>query len=133
MSQAQPFQVDLKGVVDLLGRHIYSSPRVYLRELLQNGVDAITARNLYCQENGLDSDPTWGITIHPVTATHREFTMTDQGIGLSAEEVTDLLATVGGSSKRDILDMARTDYIGQFGIGLLSCFMVCDQIRILTR
>ena len=133
MSDSRPFQVDLKGVVDLLGRHIYSSPRVYLRELLQNGVDAITARNLYCLQNGLPADPAWGITIHPATATNPEFTLTDQGIGLTAEEVTDLLATVGGSSKRDILDMARTDYIGQFGIGLLSCFMVCDQIRILTR
>ena len=38
------FQVDLRGVVDLLARHLYSGPRVYVRELLQNGVDAITAR-----------------------------------------------------------------------------------------
>ncbi|MEV4256281.1 hypothetical protein AB0J52_24235, partial [Spirillospora sp. NPDC049652] len=40
----QAFQVDLRGVVDLLSRHLYSSPRVYLRELLQNAVDASTAR-----------------------------------------------------------------------------------------
>ena len=38
------FHVDLRGVVDLLSHHLYSSPRVYLRELLQNAVDAITAR-----------------------------------------------------------------------------------------
>ncbi|MGW8554685.1 hypothetical protein [Streptomyces tubercidicus] len=38
------FQVDLRGLVDLLSHHLYSSPRVYLRELLQNAVDAITAR-----------------------------------------------------------------------------------------
>ena len=41
---AQQFQVDLRGVIDLLSRHIYSSPRVFLRELLQNAVDAIAAR-----------------------------------------------------------------------------------------
>ena len=41
------FQVDLRGVVDLLARHLYSGPRVYVRELLQNGVDAITARRLH--------------------------------------------------------------------------------------
>lgn len=40
---SQTFQVDLGGIVDLLARHLYSSPRVYLRELLQNGTDAITA------------------------------------------------------------------------------------------
>jgi len=42
--ESHAFQVDLRGVVDLLSRHLYSGPRVYLRELLQNGVDAITAR-----------------------------------------------------------------------------------------
>ena len=43
-SETAAFQVDLHGMVDLLARHLYSSPRVYLRELLQNGVDALTAR-----------------------------------------------------------------------------------------
>ena len=38
------FQVDLRGIVDLLSHHLYASPRVYVRELLQNAVDAITAR-----------------------------------------------------------------------------------------
>ena len=38
------FQVDLRGMVDLLSHHLYGSPRVYVRELLQNAVDAITAR-----------------------------------------------------------------------------------------
>ncbi|MFD0747746.1 hypothetical protein ACFQ1L_42645 [Phytohabitans flavus] len=38
------FQVDLRGVVDLLSHHLYASPRVFVRELLQNGTDAITAR-----------------------------------------------------------------------------------------
>jgi len=133
VSEARPFQVDLKGIVDLLGRHIYSSPRVYIRELLQNGVDAITARRLYCEEKGLPARSDWGVSIYPATAAYPEFVLTDQGIGLTADEVTDLLATVGRSSKRDILDMARTDYLGQFGIGLLSCFMVSDQIRILSQ
>lgn len=36
------FQVDLRGLVDLLSHHLYSSPRVYVRELLQNGIDAVT-------------------------------------------------------------------------------------------
>jgi molecular chaperone HtpG len=39
----QAFQVDLRGVVDLLSRHLYASPRVYVRELLQNAVDAVDA------------------------------------------------------------------------------------------
>ena len=40
------FQVDLRGMVDLLSHHLYSSPRVFIRELMQNAIDAITARRL---------------------------------------------------------------------------------------
>ena len=43
-ADAYAFQVDLRGLVDLLSQHLYSSPRVYIRELLQNAVDATTAR-----------------------------------------------------------------------------------------
>ena len=131
MSRSRPFQVDLQGVVDLLGRHIYSSPRVYLRELIQNGVDAITARQRYCEEEGEETEPAWGVIIYPTEK--NQFVLVDEGIGLTFEEVSELLATVGRSSKRDILGMARTDYLGQFGIGLLSCFMVSDSIRIISQ
>ena len=122
----QQFQVDLRGVVDLLSRHIYSSPRVYLRELLQNARDAIAARR---EVDGGGSR----IRITPLTPETGEFVLRDDGVGLTAAEVADLLATVGRSSKRDIFDLPRSDYLGQFGIGLLSCFMVADTIVIRSR
>ena len=125
-AEVQQFQVDLRGVVDLLSRHIYSSPRVYLRELLQNARDAITARREVDGGGGT-------IRITPLTAENGEFVLRDDGIGLTAAEVADLLATVGRSSKRDIFDLPRSDYLGQFGIGLLSCFMVADTIVIRSR
>ncbi|WP_315637818.1 MULTISPECIES: HSP90 family protein [Microbacterium] len=122
----QQFQVDLRGVVDLLSRHVYSSPRVYLRELLQNARDAIAARR---EVDGGGSR----IRITPLTAQSGEFVLRDDGVGLTAAEVADLLATVGRSSKRDIFDLPRSDFLGQFGIGLLSCFMVADTIVIRSR
>ena len=125
-ADVQQFQVDLRGVVDLLSRHIYSSPRVYLRELLQNARDAITARGEVDGEGGR-------IRITPLTEASGEFVLRDDGVGLTAGEVADLLATVGRSSKRDIFDLPRSDYLGQFGIGLLSCFMVADTIVIRSR
>lgn len=125
-SDVQQFQVDLRGVVDLLSRHIYSSPRVYLRELLQNARDAITARREVDGGGGR-------IRISPLTDAGGEFVLRDDGVGLTADEVADLLATVGRSSKRDIFDLPRSDYLGQFGIGLLSCFMVADTIVIRSR
>lgn len=123
---AHQFQVDLRGVIDLLSRHIYSGPRVYLRELLQNAVDAIAARRAHDGAGGR-------VRITPVSAASDEFVIRDDGIGLTATEVADLLATVGRSSKRDIFDLPRGDYLGQFGIGMLSCFMVCDTIVIRSR
>jgi molecular chaperone HtpG len=116
----QAFQVDLRGVVDLLSRHLYSSPRVYLRELLQNAVDAITARG----------DGPAEITL---SCTEGALSVSDSGIGLTEAEVHELLATIGRSSKRDELGFARHDFLGQFGIGLLSAFLVADEIEVVTR
>jgi len=121
------FGVDLRGVIDLLSRHIYSGPEVFLRELLQNSRDAIVARS----DHGA-LDPAWGVRIRPATDTS-PFIVRDDGIGLAADEVADLLSTVGRSSKRDVLDLRNSDFLGHFGIGLLSCFMVADEIEILSR
>ncbi|MCW2941795.1 MAG: ATP-binding region ATPase domain protein [Actinomycetia bacterium] len=115
----QAFQVDLRGVVDLLSRHLYSSPRVYLRELLQNAVDAITARADGPREVRVETGET--LRVH------------DSGIGLTEDEVHQLLATIGRSSKRDELGFARHDFLGQFGIGLLSAFLVADEVEVVTR
>lgn len=121
MNAPRPFQVDLRGVIDLLSRHIYSSPQVYLRELLQNAMDAIAARKQ------LDPDaPAGHVT---VDVSNGRVVFADNGIGLTADEAADLLATVGRSSKRDdLLGLRREEFLGQFGIGLLSCFLVADDI-----
>lgn len=148
---AHTFQVDLRGLVDLLSHHLYSSPRVYLRELLQNAVDAITARRL------TDPSAPARITVH---AGEHRLTVTDTGIGLTEADVHRFLATIGRSSKRAADHAAqqaagagpapggpdapgpldggaftadRGDFIGQFGIGLLACFVVADEITVTTR
>ncbi|MFZ3498857.1 HSP90 family protein [Streptomyces sp. 5.8] len=121
------FQVDLRGLVDLLSHHLYSSPRVYVRELLQNAVDAVTARHAL--------DPEAEIAIR-LSATGNRVTIEDSGIGLTADEAHSLLATIGRSSKRGGphgLETTRQEFLGQFGIGLLACFVVARQIRVVTR
>lgn len=137
---SRPFQVDLSGVIELLSRHIYSSPRVYLRELIQNGVDAIAAAHQAGAGVAQEKVTTLvenlvepRITIRPAT-NNTPFTFQDNGIGLTAAEAAELLATVGRSSKRDSeIGLRREGYLGQFGIGLLSCFMVSSDISILSR
>ena len=122
------FQVDLRGMVDLLSRNLYSGPRVYVRELLQNAVDAIAARR------AIEPDCPQRVTIELGRADGAAtLTCTDTGVGLTADEVDELLSTIGASSKRDELGLARGDYLGQFGIGLLSCFMVSPEIVVTSR
>ncbi|MGW0804585.1 HSP90 family protein [Nonomuraea sp. NPDC002799] len=118
------FQVDLRGVVDLLSRHLYASPRVYVRELLQNATDAITARR------AADAQAPARVTVDVADGL---ISVSDTGIGLTEDEVHVLLATIGRSSKRDELGFSRHEFLGQFGIGLLSGFLVADEISVETR
>jgi molecular chaperone HtpG len=118
------FQVDLRGLVDLLSHHLYSSPRVYLRELLQNAVDAVTARRI------VDAAAPASIAVETDGTTLR---VTDTGIGLTEPEVHEFLARIGSSSKRDELGFAREAFLGRFGIGLLSGFVVAEEITVTTR
>ncbi|WP_120315641.1 HSP90 family protein [Catellatospora citrea] len=124
----QSFQVDLRGIVDLLSHHLYSSPRVYVRELMQNAVDAITARRALA--------PTAPASVwleSPKTTGDGTLRVHDTGLGLTEQQVHELLATIGRSGKRDELGFSRHEFLGQFGIGLLSCFLVADEIRVQTR
>ncbi len=124
------FQINLRGVIDLLSHHLYSSPGVYVRELLQNATDAIRARQLL--------EPGHVGTVRVELIEKQDggpptLLFSDDGIGLTEEEIHRFLATIGESSKREALAERRNDFIGQFGIGLLSCFMVCDELLVVTR
>ncbi|GAA4335806.1 HSP90 family protein [Streptomyces venetus] len=122
------FQVDLRGLVDLLSHHLYSSPRVYLRELMQNAVDALTARHALEPDAPADA---FGVRLYADGSVVR---VEDDGVGLTEADVHTFLATIGRSSKRaDRIAEQRGDFIGQFGIGLLSCFLVADEIHVLSR
>src|SRR5262245_48103112 len=113
----RPFQVNLGGIIELLSHHLYSGPQVYLRELLQNATDAIAARQRS------DKDFTPAIQVEVVQGPEPTLVFEDNGIGLTEEEVHQFLATIGLSSKRDQLARQREEFIGQFGIGLLSGFL----------
>ncbi len=155
------FKVNLGGMIEILSDHLYSSPDVYIRELLQNAVDAVTGRRkledakesvggtengssaaseasvseekgVCAREAGIQNGAEGRILVEIEEG--RSIAFSDNGQGLTEEEIHQFLAIIGESSKRS-LESGRieTDYIGRFGIGLLSCFMVSDEIRMLTR
>ncbi len=123
------FQINLRGLIDLLSNHLYSGPEVFIRELLQNGVDAIRAR--------LQIDPEHvgeiNLEVHTPRGKPPTVIFTDNGVGLNEEEVHRFLATIGESSKRPKELGQRSDFIGQFGIGILACFVVSDEIVVLSQ
>lgn len=128
MTLDQNFQVNLGGVIRLLSDHLYSGPEVYIRELLQNAVDAITARQHQqpTHEGTIRVELLGGGADRPAT-----ILVEDDGIGLTEAEVHQFLATIGQSSKSG--DFSRADFIGQFGIGLLSGFLVSDEITVISQ
>lgn len=127
MEHSYHFQVNLGGMLDILSNHLYKTSDVFLRELMQNGVDAVTLRK--------KNDPLWqdGRILIRVQEGKQLF-FQDNGAGLTQEEIHRFLAVIGQSSKSELVDgRMPTDFIGRFGIGLLSCFMVSDSIEVHTR
>jgi len=116
------FQVNLKGMISLLSEHLYSNPNTFVRELLQNAVDAITAIQ------HIDEHHRGKITVRLDSG---RLIFEDNGIGLTEAEIHQFIAVIGESSKRDSVD--AQDFIGKFGIGLLSCFVVSNEIVLETR
>jgi molecular chaperone HtpG len=125
------FQVNLAALIQILSRHLYSEgPQVVIRELLQNAVDAITARRQFDPqvrgrielEMVLLSDGCWQLIV------------TDNGIGVHPDEVESCFATICDSLKRGE-EWAENDtpYLGRFGVGQLSCFVVAGEVTIISR
>ena len=123
------FQIHLRGIIDLLSKHLYSGPEVFVRELLQNGVDAIRAR----QKIDPDFGGSLNLELHTPKNKPATLVATDDGIGLTEDEVHKFLATIGESSKRMAEGDRPTDFIGQFGVGILSCFLVSDEIVVISK
>ena len=123
------FQVNLNGIIDLLSKHTYSTPQIFVREVLQNASDAILART-YLEPNYPGEVR---ITLSQSETEQPLLVFRDDGIGLTEDEVHQFLATIGQTSKREEWFNQKNDFIGQFGIGLLSCFLVSDEVVVVTR
>lgn len=123
MADRRPFDVDLTALLRVFGGHLYSTPDVFVRELVQNSLDAIAVRQHATGERGL------GLTI-TCDQDRGEVVFADDGVGLDEDGLVTHLSRVGSSSKRS---GATPGLIGQFGIGLLSGFLVADRLVVETR
>ena len=120
-----PFTVDLPGVIDLMGTSLYSEPAAAVRELIQNAHDGIVRR----RRQELAFDGKIRFVQNPDAG---QLSVEDDGIGLNAEEAEKYLGTLGigitGILRRNPAAQTDDGLIGQFGIGLLSTFLLSERI-----
>lgn len=122
-----PTQVDLFGLMTVLGEHLYSTPFVALRELVQNAHDSCVRRRI---EQGEDFTPEIRVTGDPVAGT---LEVADTGAGLTRDEIVRYLATVGAGYTRKLREQhASDDLIGLFGLGFLSAFVIATRVAVTT-
>ncbi|MEV0537177.1 ATP-binding protein [Kitasatospora sp. NPDC050463] len=121
-------EVDLGGLVNVLATHLYSTPLVALRELVQNAHDSHTRRLLE------DPDGVHRPLIRVrADADRRTVGIEDTGAGLTEPEIHAFLATVGTGYTRMLRDLTgNQELIGAFGLGFLSAFSVADEVTVTT-
>lgn len=123
-------QVDLAGLIRVLGDNLYSTPSVVVRELVQNAHDSITRRRLEAGALGASDAPRIIVEGDPEAGTLR---VDDTGAGLTHDEIVKYLATVGAGYTR-ILRASTDDpsLIGAFGLGFLSAYVVAERVTVVT-
>lgn len=121
-------QVDLAGLLRVLGNNLYSTPHVALRELVQNAHDSCVRRQL--EDTGA-FEPAVVVTPDPAK---RTLTIHDTGAGLTREEIVKYLATVGAGYTGKLRAEGRGGeaLIGAFGLGFLSAFVVSERVDLYT-
>ena len=138
--ETHAFQTEVQQLLNLIIHSLYSNKEIFLRELISNASDAcdklrflaLTDKNLY------EDDEALGIWID-VDAAKKTLTVRDNGIGMSHDEVIENIGTIARSGTRQFLEqMAAKDagdasFIGQFGVGFYSAFLVAKEVTLLTR
>lgn len=126
------FKTESKRILDLMINSIYTNKEIFLRELISNASDAIDKRHFASLTDG-EKATEFKIEITP-DKEKRTLTVSDNGIGMTAEELEKNLGTIAESGtlafKREAEE--NSELIGQFGVGFYSAFMVADKIEVVS-
>jgi molecular chaperone HtpG len=134
------FQAEVKQLLHLMVHSLYSEREIFLRELISNASDANDRLRFesLARPDLTSADPELGILV-TVDPERRTLSVTDNGIGMSRQEVIDNLGTIARSGTGQFLEKLSGDQrkdaqlIGQFGVGFYSAFIVADEVTVLTR
>ena len=138
--QTLSFQAEVSQLLHLVTHSLYSNPDIFLRELVSNASDACDKLRFEGLNNATLFEDAPNLDVRVAFDTEaRTITITDNGIGMSAQEAIDHLGTIAKSGTKDFMSHLSGDQkqdaqlIGQFGVGFYSGFIVADKITVESR
>ncbi len=141
-AETMEFKAELKQLLHLITHSLYSDREIFLRELISNASDAINKVRFdsLANEERLEGNRDWKVKLVADKAA-KTLTVSDNGVGMTRDEVIANLGTIAQSGTKAFLQAARQKgatgdvpgLIGQFGVGFYSAFMVADKVAVLTR
>ncbi len=135
MSKTQNFKTESQKLLHLMTHSIYTQKEIFLRELISNASDAIDKRHYLSLTDSSIPQETYEIWISP-NEKENELVISDNGIGFTEEELIENLGTIAKSGSKAFLEKLEdknVDFIGQFGVGFYSAFMVAKEVIVVTR
>ena len=135
MDEQGQIQIHTENIFPIIKKAVYSGHEVFLRELVSNGVDAISKRRMAAMAGDCSEGEDGCIRIS-VDREAKTLTISVNGIGMTAEEVKRYINQVAFSSAEDFLEKYKQEddaIIGHFGLGFYSSFMVAERVELLTR
>ena len=138
--ESMPFQAEVKQLLQLMIHSLYSNKEIVLRELISNASDAADKLRFEAIANGAlyDGDSELKIRI-AFNKEARTVTISDNGIGMSRDEVIANIGTIAKSGTKEFFNALSGDQakdanlIGQFGVGFYSAFIIADKVSLTTR
>jgi molecular chaperone HtpG len=127
-------QIHTENIFPIIKKAVYSGHEVFLRELVSNGVDAISKRRMAAMAGDCSEGPEGLINIR-IDREAKTLTISDNGIGMNADEVKRYINQVAFSSAEDFLEKYKSEsdaIIGHFGLGFYSSFMVAAQVELVS-
>ncbi len=140
MSEEMKFEAEVSQLLQLMIHSLYSNPEIFLRELISNSSDACDKLRFEAVSDAslLESDSDLSIQVGFDTEAGT-ITVSDNGIGMSREEVVQNIGTIAKSGTKQFLESLTGDQktdsalIGQFGVGFYSAFVIADKVDLQTR
>ena len=127
-------QIHTENIFPIIKKAVYSGHEVFLRELVSNGTDAINKRRMAAMAGDCSEGPEGLISIS-IDREAKTLTISDNGIGMTADEVKRYINQVAFSSAEEFLEKYKSEgdaIIGHFGLGFYSSFMVASQVELVS-